>query len=148
MNVQKKKLLKCNNQFFSWKALLGIRIRIRILPYVFGPPGSGSLIMRYGSGSGSGSGSFYHQAKIIRKNLHFSCFLTSLWLFIFEIWCKCCFKKKWTKKLSKKIKIIFSFFWMTKLWKFIWQYVDLFLHGLGSRSGLNCICIFTFLKLS
>jgi hypothetical protein len=34
-------------------------------PYVFGPPGSGSISQRYGSGygSGSGSGSFYHQAK-------------------------------------------------------------------------------------
>jgi hypothetical protein len=30
-------------------------------PYVFGPPGSGSIRTRYGSGSGS----FYHQAKIV-----------------------------------------------------------------------------------
>jgi hypothetical protein len=30
-------------------------------PYVFGPPGSGSISQRYGSGS------FYHQAKIVRK---------------------------------------------------------------------------------
>jgi hypothetical protein len=28
-------------------------------PYVFGPPGSGSVIQRYGSGS------FYHHAKIV-----------------------------------------------------------------------------------
>ncbi len=34
-------------------------------PYVFGPPGSGSISQRYGSGSGS----FYHQAKIVRKAL-------------------------------------------------------------------------------
>ncbi len=56
-------------------------------PYVFGPPGSasGSVGHKYESGSGS----FYHQAKIVRKNLAFYCFVTSLWLFIFEEWCKC-----------------------------------------------------------
>ncbi len=32
-------------------------------PYVFGPPGSGSVSQRYASGS------FYHQAKIVRKTL-------------------------------------------------------------------------------
>jgi hypothetical protein len=32
-------------------------------PYVFGPPGSGSVSQRYGSGS------FHHQAKIVRKAL-------------------------------------------------------------------------------
>jgi hypothetical protein len=41
------------------------------VPYVFGPPGSGSVSTRYGSGSESGSrssfGSFYHPAKIVRK---------------------------------------------------------------------------------
>jgi hypothetical protein len=31
-------------------------------PYVFGPPGSGSISQRYGSGSGF----FYHQAKILK----------------------------------------------------------------------------------
>jgi hypothetical protein len=36
-------------------------------PYVFEPPGSGSIRQSYGSGSGSGSGSFYHQAKIVRR---------------------------------------------------------------------------------
>jgi hypothetical protein len=36
-------------------------------PYVFGPPGSGSVSTRHGSGSGSGS--FYHQAEIVRKTL-------------------------------------------------------------------------------
>ncbi len=35
---------------------------------------------RYGSGSESWS--FYHQAKIARKNLDSYCFVTSLWLFI------------------------------------------------------------------
>ncbi len=34
-------------------------------PYVFGPPGSGSVGQRYGSGYGS----FYHQAKTVRKPL-------------------------------------------------------------------------------
>jgi hypothetical protein len=38
-------------------------------PYVFGPPGSGSL---------------YHQAKILRKNLDSYCFVTSFGLFSFE----------------------------------------------------------------
>ncbi len=33
------------------------------------------------------SGSFYHQAKISKNNLYFY-FLTFLWLFIFEEWCK------------------------------------------------------------
>ncbi len=32
-------------------------------PYVFGPPGSGSISQRYGSGS------LYHQAKIVGKTL-------------------------------------------------------------------------------
>jgi hypothetical protein len=34
-------------------------------PYVFGPPGSGSINQRHGSGFGS----FYHQTKIVRKSL-------------------------------------------------------------------------------
>ncbi len=34
-------------------------------PHVFGPPGSGSIIQRYGSGSGS----FSNYAKIVRKTL-------------------------------------------------------------------------------
>jgi hypothetical protein len=34
-------------------------------PYVFGPPGSGSISQMYGSESGS----FYHQAKIVIKPL-------------------------------------------------------------------------------
>ncbi len=49
-----------------------LRIRIHMFlglpdpdPHVFGPPGSGSTSQRYGSGSGS----FYHHAKIVRKNL-------------------------------------------------------------------------------
>ncbi len=36
-------------------------------PYVFGPPGSGSVSQRYKAGSGSGP--FYHQAKKVRKPL-------------------------------------------------------------------------------
>ncbi len=38
------------------------------------------------------SGSFHHKTKIVRK-LCFYCFVTSLWLFIFEEWCNCTFKK-------------------------------------------------------
>jgi hypothetical protein len=34
-------------------------------PHVFGPPGSGSTLQRYGSGSGF----FYQHAKIVRKTL-------------------------------------------------------------------------------
>ncbi len=47
-------------------------------PHVFGPPGSGSISQRYGSGfgSGSGSGSFYHHAKIVRKTLIPTIFVT------------------------------------------------------------------------
>jgi hypothetical protein len=39
-------------------------------PYVFGPPGSGSVnqIQRYGSGSGW-TRSFYHQGKLVSKTL-------------------------------------------------------------------------------
>ncbi len=43
-------------------------------PYVFWPPGSGSISRRYVIGSGSGS--FYHQAKIVSKTL----IPTVLWL--------------------------------------------------------------------
>ncbi len=47
-------------------------------PHVFGPPGSGSTSQRYGSGSffGSGSESFYHHAKIVRKNIDSYFFVT------------------------------------------------------------------------
>ncbi len=40
-------------------------------PFVFGPPGSGSISRMYGSGSGS----LYHQPKIVRKTLIPSTFL-------------------------------------------------------------------------
>jgi hypothetical protein len=40
-------------------------------PYVFGPPGSGSVSQMYGSGS------FCHKAKIVLKNLDSYCFVTS-----------------------------------------------------------------------
>jgi predicted RND superfamily exporter protein len=46
---------------FSW-------LKISVVdpdPYVFGPPGSGSISKRYGSGSRS----FYHQAKLVRKTI-------------------------------------------------------------------------------
>ncbi len=43
-------------------------------PYVLRPPGFGSAVQRYGSGS------FYHQAKIVRKNLDSYCFVTFFWL--------------------------------------------------------------------
>ncbi len=46
-------------------------------PYVFGPPGSGSISQRHGSGS------FYHQAKIVRKTSIPTVLLLFL-LFIFE----------------------------------------------------------------
>jgi hypothetical protein len=42
----------------------------------------------HGSRSGSGSESFYHPEKS-KKSLNFYCFVTSLWLFILEDWCKC-----------------------------------------------------------
>jgi hypothetical protein len=44
-------------------------------PYVFGPPrsASGSVSHKYASGSGS----FHHQAKIVKKNLDFYCFVSS-----------------------------------------------------------------------
>ncbi len=51
---------------------------LRINPYVFRPPGSGSISTIYGSGSGSGS--FYHQAKIIKKPW-ILLFCDSLWIF-------------------------------------------------------------------
>jgi hypothetical protein len=43
-------------------------------PRVFWPPGSGSTSQSYRSGSGSGS--FYHHAKIIKKNLESYYFVT------------------------------------------------------------------------
>ncbi len=42
-----------------------LRIRIRRIRMIFGPPGS--ISVRYLSGSSPGS--FYHQEKIVRKNL-------------------------------------------------------------------------------
>ncbi len=44
-------------------------------PYVFGPPGSGSISQRYGSRSRS----FYHQAKIARKTL-----IPTVWWLLFD----------------------------------------------------------------
>ncbi len=34
-----------------------------------------------------------------QENLDFYSFVTYLWLFIFEEWCKCTFKKYWAKKI-------------------------------------------------
>ncbi len=63
--------------------MLGIRIRIRRVRMFLGLPDPRS-----------GSGSFYlSSSKNSRKYLHFSCFVTSLWLFVFKEWCKCSFKK-------------------------------------------------------
>ncbi len=61
-----------------------VRIRIWRIPYVFGPPGSGSVSQRYSSRSGS----FYHQAKIVRKHW-FLQFFDFFMTFIFGKWCKC-----------------------------------------------------------
>ncbi len=46
-------------------------------------------------------------SKNSKKNLHFSCFLNSSWLFIFEKWWKCSFKKSNKQKNLVK-KLIFS----------------------------------------
>ncbi len=61
------------------------------LTSVFWPSGSASrsVSQRCGSGSGSASGSFHHQAKTLGKTCDFYCFVSFLWLFIFEEWCKC-----------------------------------------------------------
>jgi hypothetical protein len=60
----------------------------------FRPPVSGSVCQMYGSGS------FDHRAKIVRKTLIPTryCFVTSLWLFIFEKW----FKKFLQNVISRK----------------------------------------------
>ncbi len=38
-----------------------------------------------------------------KVNLYFYCFVTSWWLFIFEEWCKCTFKKLYEKNTRKNI---------------------------------------------
>ncbi len=45
----------------------------------------------------------------IKKNLDFYCFVTSLWLFIFEEWCKCAFKKENAWKLGEKKNFLLAF---------------------------------------
>jgi hypothetical protein len=67
-----------------WRILFLAVLRIRD-PYICGPPGSASWSVSHKYGSGSGS--FHHQTKIVLKNLDFY-FVTSLWPFIFEEWCK------------------------------------------------------------
>jgi hypothetical protein len=59
--------------YFRTRHKVYFRAVLRIIPdpnpdpYVFGPPGSGSISQRYGSESGPGS--FYHHAKMVRKTL-------------------------------------------------------------------------------
>jgi hypothetical protein len=48
-------------------------------PYVFGPPGSGSVILRYGSGS------FRQPARKVRKTLIFYYFVSYDFFFIFYL---------------------------------------------------------------
>ena len=66
-------------------------------PDVFGPPGSGSVIILYGSGSES-----INKRKNF-KNLDFCCLVTSLWLFIFEDWCNLPTDNKKQNKCKKKL---------------------------------------------
>ncbi len=63
-------------------------------PDVFWPPGSasGSVIYLHGSGSCKDPDPFINKQKT-KKKLDFYCFVTSLWLFICEEWCKWTFKK-------------------------------------------------------
>ncbi len=61
-------------------------------PYVFGHPGSGSAIQSYGIRILPSS------SKKSKKNLDSYCFVTSLWNFIFEKWCKCIIKKAKSRK--------------------------------------------------
>ncbi len=82
-------------------------------PHVFGPPGS-----------------FYHLAKMrYEKNLDFYFFVTSLWLFIFEKWCKCTCKKWYAEKLWKKI------YFLLASWRSL-----MIIAGSGSGSGSTPKC--------
>ncbi len=78
---------------------VGIRIH-----YVFGPPGSesgyGSVSQRYGSRS------LYPSSK--KKDLDSYCFVTSLWPFILEKWCKCNVPSKRNKQKNFRIQIHWS----------------------------------------
>jgi hypothetical protein len=51
---------------YFWQFLGSRAGSVGSIPYVFGPPGSGSISQRYGYGSGC---LYYHQAKIVRKKL-------------------------------------------------------------------------------
>ncbi len=78
----------------SWLSVLRIRIRIRIHKSEL---------------YGSGPGSFYHQAIIVRKTLiPRYCFVTSLWLFVFEKWCKCNVPSKSNKQINFGKKYFFD----------------------------------------
>jgi hypothetical protein len=59
-------------KFLSFEVLDDIFCGSVADPYVFGPPGSRSISMMYGSGSGS----FYQQAKTVRKSFDSYCFMT------------------------------------------------------------------------
>ncbi len=61
-------------------------------PYVFGHPRSGSIT--FCTNPDPVSYASFNKQKKIKKNLDFYCFVTSLWLFPFEEWCKCIFKKE------------------------------------------------------
>jgi hypothetical protein len=73
MNNRKLQNAKKVKRNLSYKSVLGIRKKFKEIfvlqisvgdpaPYVFGPPGFGSVSTRHGSGSGS-----FYQEKIARK---------------------------------------------------------------------------------
>jgi hypothetical protein len=70
-------------------------------PYVFGPPGSGSISQRYGSGS------FYRQAKIGRKSLISS----ALWLLFDFLSLKNDVNVPSKSNKQKNLYFKFDFFW-------------------------------------
>jgi hypothetical protein len=78
-----------------------LRIRIRRIRMIFGPPRSGSISVRYASGSSSGS--FCHQAKIVRKNL----ILSVLWLLYDFLSLKNDVNVAWKISKQKSLETIF-----------------------------------------
>ncbi len=68
-------------------------------PHDFGPPGSGSVSQSYGS--------FYHQAKLRKKNLDSYGFVTSSWTCNFETWCKLYLQKVISKNIFANPFILF-----------------------------------------
>ncbi len=75
-------------------------------PYVFGHPGyaSGYISQRYGSGSLPIQ--YISSSKNCKKNIDSYCFMTPFWLFIFEKWCKCTFKKYNKQKNLEEKKVL------------------------------------------